>query len=97
MQRMLGCCPYIMQADLKRTADIGSLWFYFFFLIQFSSHVLQAQQRGTQPTPTSQMATGWKPAAWSGASPSRYTVLASVVCWAAHHPPAPLTYPITWT
>ena len=26
----------------------------------------------------------------------RYTVLASVVCWAAHHPPAPLTSPITW-
>ena len=32
--------------------------------------MLQAQQRGTQPTPTSQMATGWEPAAWSGASPS---------------------------
>ena len=26
----------------------------------------------------------------------RYTVLASVVCWAAHHPPAPLTSLITW-
>ena len=39
----------------------------------FSSHVLQAQQRGRQPTPTSQMATAWDPASWSaagaGASP----------------------------
>ena len=32
--------------------------------------MLQAQQRGTQTTPTSQMATGWDPAAWTGASPS---------------------------
>ena len=29
--------------------------------------MLQAQQRGRQPTPTSQMATGWEPASWSGA------------------------------
>ena len=26
----------------------------------------------------------------------RYTVLVSVVCWAAHHPNAPLTSPTTW-
>ena len=31
---------------------------------------LQGIERGTQPTPTSQMATGWDPAAWAGASPS---------------------------
>ena len=31
---------------------------------------LQAQQRGRQPTPTSQMPGGWDPASWSGgASP----------------------------
>ena len=31
---------------------------------------LQAQQRGRQPTPTSQTAGGWDPASWSGgASP----------------------------
>ena len=29
--------------------------------------MLQAQQRGRQPTPTSQMATGWEPASWTGA------------------------------
>ena len=32
--------------------------------------MLQAQQRGRQPTPTSQMATGWEPASWSGADAS---------------------------
>ena len=32
--------------------------------------MLQAQQRGRQPTPTSQMATGWEPASWSGAGAS---------------------------
>ena len=32
--------------------------------------MLQAQQRGRQPTPTSQMATGWEPASWSGAGTS---------------------------
>ena len=31
---------------------------------------LQGRERGTQQTPTSQMATGWDPAAWAGASPS---------------------------
>ena len=31
---------------------------------------LQGRERGTQPTPTSQMATRWDPAAWAGASPS---------------------------
>ena len=31
---------------------------------------LQPRERGTQPTATSQMATGWDPAAWAGASPS---------------------------
>ena len=31
---------------------------------------LQAQQRGRQPTPTSQMANGWDPASWSGAGSS---------------------------
>ena len=30
---------------------------------------LQGRERGTQQTPTSQMATGWDPAAWAGASP----------------------------
>ena len=28
--------------------------------------MLQAQQRGRQPTPTSQLAGGWDPASWSG-------------------------------
>ena len=32
--------------------------------------MLQAQQRGRQPTPTSQMATGMEPASWSGAGAS---------------------------
>ena len=32
--------------------------------------MLQAQQSGRQPTPTSQMATGWDPASWSGAGAS---------------------------
>ena len=32
--------------------------------------MLQAQQRGRQPPPTSQMATGWDPASWSGAGTS---------------------------
>ena len=31
---------------------------------------LQGREKGTQQTPTSQMATGWDPAAWAGASPS---------------------------
>ena len=31
---------------------------------------LQGRDRGTQQTPTSQIATGWDPAAWAGASPS---------------------------
>ena len=31
---------------------------------------LQGRERGTQPTLTSRMATGWDPAAWAGASPS---------------------------
>ena len=30
---------------------------------------LQGREKGTQQTPTSQMATGWDPAAWAGASP----------------------------
>ena len=51
--------------------------------------MLQAQQRGRQPTPTSQMASGWEPASWSGAGAS------AVVCWAAQQ--HPLTSPITWT
>ena len=29
---------------------------------------LQGRERGTQPTPASQMATGWDPASWPGAS-----------------------------
>ena len=41
---------------------------FWLFLIQFLSHVLQAQQRRRQPAPTSQMATGWSGA---GASASR--------------------------
>ena len=43
---------------------------FWLFLIQFSSHVFTGQREGTQQTPTSQMATGWDPAAWAGASPS---------------------------
>ena len=31
---------------------------------------LQGREKGTQQTPTPQMATGWDPAAWAGASPS---------------------------
>ena len=31
---------------------------------------LQGRERGMQQTPTSQMAMGWDPAAWAGASPS---------------------------
>ena len=31
---------------------------------------LQGRERGMQPTPISQMVTGWDPAAWAGASPS---------------------------
>ena len=32
--------------------------------------MLQPQQRGRQPTPTSQLAAGWDPASWSGAGSS---------------------------
>ena len=57
---------------------------------------LQGRERGTQQTPTSQMATGWDPAAWAGASPSALYGWAWVVCWAAHHPPSTSTSPILW-
>ena len=43
---------------------------FWLFLIIFLSHVLQAEQRGMQPTQTSQMPGGWDTASWSGgASP----------------------------
>ena len=43
---------------------------FWLFLMQLSSHVLQGIERGTQPTPASQMATTWDPAAWPSPSGS---------------------------
>ena len=37
---------------------------FLLILIQLSSHVLQGRERGTQPTPASQMGTGWDQATW---------------------------------
>ena len=37
-------------------------------LIQLSSHVLQGRERGTQPTPASQIGTGWDQATWPSPS-----------------------------
>ena len=53
--------------DLKRlylkSSTFGS------FSYNFHLMCLQGRERGTQQTPISQMATGWDPAAWAGASP----------------------------
>ena len=65
-----------MQADLKRTADIGELWFYFFFLIQFSSHVFDRSNRGERNQRDGSQQHGVVLV---------LPVLASVVCWEAHH------------
>ena len=46
---------------------------------------LQAQQRGRQPTPTSQMAAGWDPASWSGAGSSAFPLFSGLL----GSPPAP--------
>ena len=42
----------------------GSFSYTFYLLC------LQPQQRGRQPTPTSQLAAGWDPTSWSGAGSS---------------------------
>ena len=47
--------------------------------------MLQAQQKGRQPTPTSQMATGWDPASWSGAGGSASLLFSGLL----GSPPAP--------